>query len=56
MIFDKWQELLGDNFVKSNLNSISDDIVSVIRKSCSNNSTASVLNESSVNSSEGISW
>lgn len=56
MIFDEWHKLLGDNFVKSNLNSISDDIISAIRKSCDNNTTTTVSNESSVNSSEGISW
>lgn len=56
MIFNDWHDLLGDNFVKSNLNSISDDIVSVIRKSCDNNITGPVLNMGSVNSSEGISW
>jgi len=56
MIFDNWHDLLGDNFVKSNLNSISDDIVSVIRKSCDNNITGPVLNMGSANSSEGISW
>ena len=55
MIFDEWRGLLGDNFVKSNLNRISDDIISVICKSC-DNTTTTVLNESSVNSSEGISW
>lgn len=29
-IYGKWEELLGDHFVKSNLNSIADDIVNII--------------------------
>lgn len=55
-IFDDWRGLLGDNFVKSNLNRISDDIISVVLKSCDNNITGPILNTNSVNSSEGISW
>lgn len=48
-IYYSWEEILGDHFIKSTMNSISDDIINVILNS---NKTGN----SPANSNGGISW
>lgn len=50
-IYYSWEELLGDHFIKSTMNSISDDIINVILNSSKNKPI-----NNPVNSNGGISW
>ena len=50
-IYYSWEEILGDHFIKSTMNSISDDIINVILNSSKNKPI-----NSPVNSNGGISW
>ena len=51
-IYSDWEEILGDHFIKSTMNSISDDIINVILNSSKNKP----ISNSPVNSNGGISW
>ncbi len=50
-IYSGWEKILGDHFIKSTMNSISDDIINVILNSSKNKPI-----NSPANSNGGISW